>query len=304
MRLPFTLALVILAPAAASAQDAAMVQAVEDRLATARYVLSLRTRDGGFAPAAGQAAPTLRSTAAGVRALKYLTGKPIKECVPDADKAAGFVWGCYDPQTGGFADTFDGKPDVPATAVGVAVAIELGIPRDKIAKAMDYLKANAKTFEEVRIGAAAVEVWGPKDSPIDMGPWFETASGFAKSATGQPAADGGARDLASVAAMALRVGKPLPGGVDAPYLLCGQREDGGWGRKGEKASDVDTTYRVMRALYLMKAKPDRPGELRKFVAARRNNDGGYGLTPGGASSAGGTYYAAIISKWLDELEKK
>ena len=40
---------------------------------------------------------------------------------------------------------------------------------------MDYLKENAITFEDVRIGAAAVEAWGVKDCPFDLKPWFKIA---------------------------------------------------------------------------------------------------------------------------------
>ena len=71
---------------------------------------------------------------------------------------AAFVLTCFDPKTGGFAEP-GGKPDVPTTSIGVMAAAELGIPKEKYAKSMDYLKENAKTFEEVRIGAAAVEAW-------------------------------------------------------------------------------------------------------------------------------------------------
>ncbi|MBX9584928.1 MAG: terpene cyclase/mutase family protein, partial [Gemmataceae bacterium] len=293
------------APVPSLAQDEATDRAIKDKLATIRYVLSLRTPNGGFAPADGQKQPTLRATASAIRAVKYLTGKPVQECVPEADRVAGFVWGCYDPKTGGFADTFDGKPDVPSTAIGVAAAIELGIPKEKFAKAMTFLRENAKTFEEVRIAASAVEVWGPKDSPIDTKPWQKVVGEYAATFA-EKAGPEDAREVGSVAAFWLRLGEPLGApevAIARKSLLGGQRADGGWGRKGEAASDVDTTYRVMRALYLLKEKPKDPAGLRKFVAARRNGDGGYGLKPGEASSAAGVYYAAILSKWLNELEK-
>ena len=50
---------------------------------------------------------------------------------------------------------------------------------------------------------------------------------------------------------------------------------------------------------MLKAKPAKADDLRRFIAKCRNNDGGYGVTPGAASSAGGTYYASIILHWLD-----
>ena len=81
---------------------------------------------------------------------------------------------CYDPKTGGFAEP-GGKPDVTITSIGVMAAMELGIPKEKFAKAMDYLKENAKTFEDVRIGAAAVEAWGVKDCPFKFDEWMKIA---------------------------------------------------------------------------------------------------------------------------------
>lgn len=298
MRTLPALGLALLAPATAFAQDEAIDRAVKEKLASVRFVLSLEDPAGGFRRTPADKAPGLRATSGGVRSLGFL-GQPV----PNKDKHAAFVLTCYDPATGGFAEP-GAKPDVPLTAIGVIAAAELGIPKEKYAKALDYLKANAKTFEEVRVGAAAVEAWGPKDCPIDLKPWFEVGAQYAKSIPGQPAADGGARDGGSVAAMYLRVGKPCPDVGNALYLKCGQREDGGWGLKDAKASDFDSTYRVMRALYLMKTRPYGPAQLRGFVAARRNPDGGYGMTPGEGSSLSGVYYAAIITKWLDELEKK
>ena len=49
----------------------------------------------------------------------------------------------------------------------------------------------------------------------------------------------------------------------------------------------------------MKATPDAE-RVRKFIASCRNDDGGYGVTPGQPSTVSGTYYAAIILHWLDE----
>ena len=101
---------------------------------------------------------------------------------------------CYDPKTGAFAEP-GGKPDVTITSIGVMAAAELGIPHEKYAKAMDYLKENAKTFEEVRIGAAAVEAWGVKDCPFKLDEWFEIARKEFAERNGEPAGDGGARAI-------------------------------------------------------------------------------------------------------------
>lgn len=304
MRPSAVLALLLAAPAV-SAQTAEIEKAIQDKLGSIRYVLKLEAADGGFAPAAG-GKPGLRATAAAVRALKYHGQK-----TPNADKHAAFVMSCFDPVAGGFADAPGGKADVTLTSVGVMGAVELGVPKERFRKALDYLKANAKSFEDVRIAAAAVEAWGVKDAPFDLAPWLDVAKrevgpdGFAGKT-----ADARARDTASVIAMQLRLGVPrreLPGANKLDDVLqAGQRKDGGWGRGGEAASDLESTYRVMRALMLMRERPsgaEGRAALRAFVASCRNADGGYGVKPGDPSGVGPTYYAAIVLHWLADMEK-
>jgi len=41
-------------------------------------------------------------------------------------------------------------------------------------------------------------------------------------------------------------------------------------------------------------------QLRGFIDACRNRDGGYGVASGKPSTVSGTYYAATIQHWLDE----
>jgi hypothetical protein len=54
----------------------------------------------------------------------------------------------------------------------------------------------------------------------------------------------------------------------------------------------------MRAFSKLEALPDRPDELEKFVASCRNDDGGYGVQPGKRSTLQGTYYAAVVRKFM------
>jgi prenyltransferase beta subunit len=317
MRLSFVL--VLLLPSVSFAQTEEMIRAVQKKLEndkTAKWVFALEAPNGGFylAPKDPRTKvdpqPSLRATNGALRALKYLGFPLLKK---EREKHAAFVLSCYDPKTGAFAEP-GGKPDVTITAIGVMAAAELDIPHEKYAKAMDYLKDNAKTFEEVRIGAAAVEAWGVKDCPFDLKPWLEVADkelGWDTldkiAGTLKNSKDGGARQFCSVLAFNIRLNQQPPtkdtiavwSGF-APTL--GQRDDGGWGKKGEKASDIETTYRVMRALMLLKEKPKDVKKLREFIASHRNADDGYATKPGEKSSMSGVYYCVIISHWLDEME--
>lgn len=310
MRLSF--ALVLLLPSVSFAQTDEMVKAVErDQAAkrTAKWVLGCEAPGGGFYLAPqdpkddAKTQPSLRATNGAVRALKYL-GFPLLK--GEREKHAAFVLKCYDPKTGAFAEP-GGKPDVATTSIGVMVAMELGVPKEKIAKAMDYLKENAKTFEEVRIGAAAVEAWGVKDCPFKVSDWFEIAKAdFPRMVPHMN--DGGARAIGSIAAFVRRLNlqkdnDAKPAAV-AKLMDDGQLADGGWNRQGAKAADIESTYRVMRAFMLLGEKPKGAAKLREFIAAHRNNDDGYATKPGDKSSMSGVYYCVIVSKWLDDLEAK
>lgn len=280
---------------------------------TLEFIASLEVPQGGFAAAPLSPAvdalpqPSLRATSAAVRAWKYLGGEKLGRAFPNRDRHAAFVLKCYDPRTGGFAEEPGGRPDVTLTSVGVMAALELGVPKEKFAPALEYLKANARTFEELRIAAAAVEAWGPKDSPFDPKDLLERFGRLAPQVSSDAARmrNGGARDWGSVVATTLRLGNPLDEAARrhaADLLRLGQRDDGGWGRAETRASDLETTYRVLRAFVLLGQKPDVPA-VRRFVQAHRNPDGGYTLTPGDKSSLAGTYYAVVIEHWLEMMER-
>lgn len=308
MRLSF--GFVLLLPSVSFAQTDEVVKGVDQKLAnerTVKWVLAQEAPGGGFYLAPqdpkddAKPQPSLRATNGAVRALKYL-GKDV----PNKDRHAAFVLKCYDPKTGAFAEP-GGEPGVVITASGVMAAMELGVPKEKFARAMDYLKANAKTFEEVRLGAAAVEAWGVKDCPFKVSDWFEIAKAdFPRMIPHMN--DGGARAIASIAAFVRRLdlqkdndAKPA---VVAKLMNDGQLADGGWNRQGEKASDIESTYRVMRAFMLLQEKPKDVEKLRAFIASHRNTDGGYATKPGDKSSMSGVYYCVIVSKWLDEMAAK
>jgi prenyltransferase beta subunit len=270
-----------------------------DRQATLKYVLSLRDAESGAFKTDANGKPSYRACNSAAKAIRYLGGT-----VSDKEKAAAFILKCYDPATGAFAEP-GGKADVGSTAVGVIAAAEYGIPHEKYPKALDYLKAKAKAFDDVRLAAAAVEAWGVKDCPFKVDDWVEVARSHIKETAPNPA-DGGAREVGSAAALGLRLGIPV-GNQEHKMLrdliVAGQQEDGGWHKKGAAASDPESNYRVMRALWLMKERPNDPAKLRALIAKHRNADGGYGMEPGKPSNVNGTYFAVTILHWLAELEK-
>lgn len=290
MRIRIALWAVLVFPAVVAAQADA------DRAADLRFLGSLEDPETGAFRPTPEGDPGLRATVSAVRAVKYLGGE-----LANKDKTAAFVLSCLDPATGGFADRPGGTPDVATTAIGAMGAADLGIPKAKFARSMDFLRANVKTFEDVRIGAAAVEAWGVEQCPFDLGPWFAIAKRHLATPPAAPTPDD-ARDLGSLAAFYCRLGKcDRVGPVLAQALRDGQRPDGGWARAGTDGSDLETTYRVLRALALLKEKPERAAKLRAFVAGCRHPDGGYAVKPGEPASAAGTYFAAIIGHWLQGM---
>lgn len=293
-----SLAFLLLVPAQST-------QALE-QMETLAYIFKLQDKETGAFKVTPDGTPSLRACNGAVKGLKYLG---FKNAIPHRDKLTAFVLSCYDPKTGSFAEP-GGKPDVAITSIGVMVACELGIPKEKFAKSMEYLKENAKTFDEVRIGAAAVEAWGVKECPFDLEPWFKLAredmlvaiqrvrTPIGKDVKSNPYS----RQLGSVMAMLERLGKTDPTSLLPDILAKTQGPDGGWGKNEQSASDFETTYRVMRALMLTKTKPRDPAKLKAFLASCRNDDGGYGVSPGEKSSMSGVYYYAAITHWLEGMK--
>jgi prenyltransferase beta subunit len=258
------------------------------------YLASLQIKGGGFRADASAKVPTLRATSAALRASKHFGGNPsrVEEC-------KAFVKSCHDAESGGFADTPGGKPDVVLTAVGLMALVALDIPTKPYEKpAIAYMTANAKQFEEVRMAAAGLEALGKASDKNTA--WIETLTkrqnpdGTFGKGKALP------RDTGGAVACLLRLGgmvkdaKALTKALDA-----GLNPDGGFGRADAKGSDLETSYRVVRTYHMLKAKPSKAKELRRFIESCRNKDGGYGVLPGTESSAGGTYFASTILHWLD-----
>jgi hypothetical protein len=270
-------------------------QTPEQKKASLAYVQKLQNKDGGFSPAASTDQSSLRATNAAVRIFKYLGGE-----LPNKTACGKFVESCFDKASGGFADTPGGKPDVATTAVGLMAVVELKMPRDPyVTPAVKYLSDNAKNFEDIRIAVAGLEAVEIKSPQREV--WMATvmtkaeADGTFSKAASQP------REAASVIVTLLRMGDINLQNKDAllKTLNAGQSKDGGFAKVDTKTSDLESSYRVMRCYHMMKSKPNATA-LTEFVGRCRNDDGGYGVTPGEKSTIAATYYAAIISYWLSE----
>jgi hypothetical protein len=269
-------------------------QSADDKKATIAYLQKLQNKDGGFSPAVGQDQSSLRATSSALRALKYFGG-----AVKEADACAAFVRSCFDKETGGYADRPGGKPDVIVTAVGVMAAVEVKAPADPyVNRGIGYLADKAKTFEEIRLAAAALESAG-KQIPQGKA-WLDQINKTRNADGTYGKGEGMARATGGAVAAVLRLG----GKVERPdavlkALKGGQRSDGGYAKEEATSSDLETTYRVLRTFHMMKDKPDAE-RVRGFIAKCRNEDGGYGVAPKQPSSASGTYFAGIILHWLEE----
>src|SRR5947209_2674452 len=102
MRIPVSFVALLLLPSVSLAQTKEVQDALDRKLETIKFVQGLQDPSGGFhgspADVKKDGPPSLRATSAAVRALKYLTGKPVADAVPHADKVADYVMSCYDPK--------------------------------------------------------------------------------------------------------------------------------------------------------------------------------------------------------------
>lgn len=295
--LTLCLALSVLALSASTAR-AQNERGIKETIA---YLQKLQTSTGGFLSMEPRPnirlAPTLRATSSAVRALQTFGGK-----VPNRDGAAKFVASCFDGETGGFSDFPRGKPDVVSTAIGLIAVAALELPAAKyVEPAIKYLDSHAKTFEDVRIAAAGLEA--VKQKAPHAKEWIAQVR---KVANADDTGAGAARAAGGAGAALLRLGATLKDRARVLKVMRdGQRDNGGWGKaESEIASDLGSTYRVMRAFAMLKERPRSLEGVRSFVAKCRNEDGGYAVMPGETSTVSGTYYAAMVLHWLSALEKE
>jgi prenyltransferase beta subunit len=265
------------------------------------YLQRLQAADGGFLPAQSKpgeearAKSSLRATSGALRALKYLGARP-RAVMAISD----YIGNCYDRTSGGFADQPGGEPGAAVTAVGLMAAVEMQIPAERFHnKAARYLEENARSFEDIRIAAAGFEAIGMK--PDRAKEWLEQVEAM-RNPDGTYGKDRGiARATGGAVVVVLRLGGNVTQRENVVLALKkGQRADGGFGNEDVPGSDLESTYRILRAFVMLKEKPsDVPG-LRAFIARCQNADGGFGVAPGQPSSVSGTYFAAILLHWLGD----
>ncbi len=273
----------------------AAAQTPAAKQATVAYLQALQAADGGFLPAKTEPAgkSSMRTTVSAVRAVRFFGGEPR-----NLAKAVTFLKSCYDPKTGGFADRPGGMPDVATTAIGLIGVAELGLPVAEYAPAMRYLNDHVKGFDDIRIAAAAVEA--TKIQPPQTAAWLGEIGKLRNPDGTYGKGAGTARATGGATAAVLRLdGVVVNRDRVIQAILRGQRADGGFGKEDTTTSDLESSYRIVRCLHMLKQKPDASA-LRDFIARCRNADGGYGVVPGQASSVSGTYYAGIILHWLED----
>ncbi len=209
------------------------LQTLRHQKAAIAYLLKLQQKDGGFAPDASEAKSSVRATNAAVRALKYMGAD-----VPNKPEAADFVKSCFDKDSGGFADEPGGKVTVNSTTVGVLAAVELGVPRDLYETgAAKYLGDNVKTFEDIRIAAAAFEALGKPPAQADS--WLQQIAKLRNENGAYGKGEGTARETGSAVAAVLRLGGKVEHPEEAiKAMQDGQRADGGFGPADSPASDL------------------------------------------------------------------
>jgi prenyltransferase beta subunit len=277
----------------------ARAQTLEEKKRTFGYLDRLQTESGGFLPVEKGNGPSLRATTTALRAYRYFGGE-----VPRMGKVAEYVKGCFDKSSGGFTDRpGEGKPDVFLTASGLMAVAEMKLPFEDYLAAVQYLEKNIKNFDELRLAAAAMETIR-KDMPHNktlklLIQEMRDSLGLLREKKG------GARALArmtgSMAVTMMRLGEKMPDeSAMRAVIQDGQMRDGGFAKENTEKSDLETTYRVTRALVMLKLRPKQVEAMRSFVAKCRNEDGGYGLQPGTPSSASATYFATIVLHWLNK----
>lgn len=263
---------------------------------TASYVLGLHASEGGYSAQKGSS-PSLRATLSARRSLKLLGEK-----APNPEKDVQFVASCVDAE-GGFSD----RPGMPSSTAlvlsGLLVATDLGMHNmpeyDRLIETNKRLLLNnAKTFEEVRMGAAVYEALGVPSPRRNE--WVRIIRAAHSDVGGYGPPNSRLRDTGGAVAALLRLKEPLAKKEKEylqEFLLNGQGREGGFGMTDTAPPDLDCSYRIGRALWMLGSSPDAT-KMRAFLASCRSPSGAYAPHPGEEPTLVDTYRALIISSWL------
>ncbi len=292
MRPSTGIAFVLAALGAAWTASTSKAQTPAEMAQTAAYAAAHQNKDGGFAPKVGQPS-SLGSTNHGLRVLRHVGGS-----VPDILACVNYVKSCR-VKGAGFSPTPGGKPDVVTTGLGLLAASELKIADpDMIREAVAFLGKNARSFEEVRMAAAGLEAIGVY-SP-DAPRWLHQIEGMRNPDGAFGTGPAAPFTTGGCAAAILRLGYPLEHrDAVVSAIKAGQRPEGAWS-KDDGPPDLSSSYRIMRAMFMLHERPDID-RLLAFVARCRKSDGSYSATPDGEGNLGGAYLGTIIIHWSRQL---
>lgn len=287
-RLPKGLLAALVLTSAASAAPLAR----ELREASVRYVNSLQNVDGGFRASASEGSSDIANVLVAVRAIHHFGGK-----VEHQRRVVLYVNSLYDTVSGAFHGPRRSQ-DVRTTAMGLMTLVELKQPVDELGPTVvQFFDQYAKGIPDIYIAEAALAAAGLR--PLHPRAWLDAmgATHNSDGSFGKTVAD-----TARAVITYLRLNARVPNRSGAVKTMqAAQKADGGFGGPAA-GSDLATTYPVMRAFSMLREKPDLD-HVRAFVDRCRNDDGGYGVSPGQPSSVDATYYAAIILHWIDEMER-
>lgn len=262
----------------------------QDRM---RYFLEqLQREDGGYADTSLNSESSVNSTNSVVKVLGHV-GWPVA----NAERIGEFIDRCLDKATGGFAQAPGAEANAFATASALIVLHGIG-DAGRFARYWDHASAfmNAladSQYDHFMVISAYDECGIRGSSPSRSIAYFEE-----KGEMGRYGND--VAEVAIAVASLLRLGRPVKDPeFQTATLLAGQCSDGGFGPDG--ASDLFTSYCVLRALVLLAGEPGL-GRLSGYVDRLERTDG-YTVRAGEPSSAGATYMALTLRGWIGALQK-
>ncbi len=287
--------------APAADYEAPLGQSKEWLAQTAQFVLEHHAPSGGYIPQKGSS-PSLRATLSARRSLKLLGVK-----APSPEKDISFVASCVDG-TGAFADRPNDKATTTLASIGLLLATDLLMHKNpEYAKLIQFNKRlvqnDAKSFEEIRMAAAVFEGLG--EVPIRRNEWVRLLRATQNNEGGYGPSGSRLRDTGGVVAAFLRLKEPLAKQEKQAlmeFLLSGQGKDGGFGVTESAPSELDSSYRIGRALWMLGVTPDVK-RMRAFLEKCRTPSGAYSVHPGEEPTLVDTYRALIISSWLREIKR-